>query len=52
VNAVVETAGLGKRYRRRWALADCSLAIPAGLVVGLVAVLQNWRHPVSSHQSV
>lgn len=29
-------AGLGKRYRRRWALSDCTLAIPAGRVVGLV----------------
>ncbi|MFC1440524.1 ABC transporter ATP-binding protein [Streptacidiphilus sp. N1-10] len=28
--------GLGKRYRQRWALADCTLAIPAGKVVGLV----------------
>jgi ABC-2 type transport system ATP-binding protein len=28
--------GLGKRYRRRWALSDCSLEIPAGRVVGLV----------------
>jgi ABC-2 type transport system ATP-binding protein len=36
VTAVVEAAGLGKRYRRRWALADCDLAIPAGRVVGLV----------------
>src|SRR6478735_2019935 len=30
------TDGLGKRYRRRWALADCTLSIPAGHVVGLV----------------
>ena len=29
-------AGLGKRYRRRWALSDCTLTIPAGRVVGLV----------------
>jgi ABC-2 type transport system ATP-binding protein len=36
VTAVIETAGLGKRYRRLWALADCTLAIPAGHVVGLV----------------
>jgi ABC-2 type transport system ATP-binding protein len=28
--------GLGKRYRRRWALSDCTLQIPAGRVVGLV----------------
>ena len=36
MSAVVEASGLGKRYRRRWALADCTLAIPAGRVVGLV----------------
>jgi ABC-2 type transport system ATP-binding protein len=28
--------GLGKRYRRRWALSDCTLDIPAGHVTGLV----------------
>jgi ABC-2 type transport system ATP-binding protein len=27
---------LGKRYRRRWALTDCTLEIPAGHVTGLV----------------
>ncbi|QHA03039.1 ATP-binding cassette domain-containing protein [Streptomyces broussonetiae] len=32
----METAGLGKRYGRTWALRDCSLAVPAGHVVGLV----------------
>jgi ABC-2 type transport system ATP-binding protein len=36
VSAVIETAGLGKRYRRLWALADCTLSVPAGHVVGLV----------------
>jgi ABC-2 type transport system ATP-binding protein len=36
VNAVIETNGLGKRYGRKWALADCTLSIPAGHVVGLV----------------
>jgi ABC-2 type transport system ATP-binding protein len=36
VTAVVEASGLGKRYGRRWALRDCTLAIPAGRVVGLV----------------
>ncbi|MDX6391250.1 MAG: type transport system ATP-binding protein [Streptosporangiaceae bacterium] len=36
VSAVIETQGLGKRYRRLWALADCTLSIPAGRVVGLV----------------
>jgi ABC-2 type transport system ATP-binding protein len=32
----LETGGLGKKYRRRWALHDCTLAIPQGKVVGLV----------------
>jgi ABC-2 type transport system ATP-binding protein len=32
----METQGLGKRYRRLWALSDCTLSIPAGHVVGLV----------------
>ncbi len=36
MTAVLETQGLGKRYRRLWALADCTLSIPAGHVVGLV----------------
>lgn len=34
--AALETDGLGKRYRRNWALEDCSLCIPRGHVVGLV----------------
>ena len=36
MTAVIETEGLGKRYRRLWALTDCTLSIPAGHVVGLV----------------
>jgi ABC-2 type transport system ATP-binding protein len=36
VNAVIEARGLGKRYGRRWALADCTLEMPPGQVVGLV----------------
>jgi ABC-2 type transport system ATP-binding protein len=36
VSAVIEAHGLGKRYRRQWALADCTLSIPTGHVVGLV----------------
>ena len=36
MSVVLETDRLGKRYRRRWALTDCTLAIPAGRVVGLV----------------
>ena len=33
---VLETSGLGKRYRSRWALRDCTLSVPAGHVTGLV----------------
>ena len=36
MSAVIEASGLGKRYRRQWALTDCTLSIPAGHVVGLV----------------
>ena len=36
MSAVLETHGLGKRYRRLWALTDCTLTVPAGHVVGLV----------------
>ena len=36
MTAVLETQGLGKRYRRLWALSDCTLSIPAGHIVGLV----------------
>lgn len=28
--------GVGKRYRRNWALKDCSLTVPAGRVIALV----------------
>jgi ABC-2 type transport system ATP-binding protein len=33
---VIESHGLGKRYRRAWALRECTLAVPAGQVVALV----------------
>jgi ABC-2 type transport system ATP-binding protein len=36
MTAIVETCDLGKRYGRRRALQDCTLAIPGGRVVGLV----------------
>jgi ABC-2 type transport system ATP-binding protein len=36
VTAVLDASGLGKRYRRRWALSDCTLSIPPGRVAGLV----------------
>jgi ABC-2 type transport system ATP-binding protein len=35
VSAIV-AEGLGKRYGRRWALRECTLEVPEGLVVGLV----------------
>jgi ABC-2 type transport system ATP-binding protein len=34
--SIVRAQGLGKRFRGRWALADCTLDIPAGRVTGLV----------------
>jgi ABC-2 type transport system ATP-binding protein len=36
VTTVLEATGLGKRYGHDWALRECTLAIPAGKVVGLV----------------
>jgi len=33
---IIETEGLGKRYGRTTALADCTLRVPAGRIVGLV----------------
>jgi ABC-2 type transport system ATP-binding protein len=36
MTAVIQAQGLGKRYGQRWALTNCTLAIPAGRVVGLV----------------
>jgi ABC-2 type transport system ATP-binding protein len=36
VTAAIETAGLTKRYGRRAALSECTLAIPTGRIVGLV----------------
>ncbi|HEV2254828.1 MAG TPA: hypothetical protein VGS06_16695 [Streptosporangiaceae bacterium] len=42
MTAVIETEELGKQYRGRWALAGCTLSIPAGHVVGL-ACYCFWR---------
>src|ERR1700722_12888928 len=36
MTTAIEASGLGKRYGRRWALADCTLTVPAGRVTGLV----------------
>jgi len=35
-SAVLRAEGLGRKYRRLWALSDCTLDVPAGKVVGLV----------------
>ncbi|WP_460073483.1 ABC transporter ATP-binding protein [Streptomyces sp. YKOK-I1] len=35
-DTVLRARGLGRRYRRRWALRDCDLEVPVGRVVGLV----------------
>jgi ABC-2 type transport system ATP-binding protein len=34
--AALRVAGLGKRYRAKWALKDCTFSVPAGRVCGLV----------------
>lgn len=36
MTAVLEATDLGKRYRHKWALSDCTLSVPQGHVVGLV----------------
>ncbi len=36
MSAALVATGLGKRYRRRWALRECSLEIPEGRVAALV----------------
>jgi ABC-2 type transport system ATP-binding protein len=33
---VIESSGLGKRYRSTWGLRDCTLAVPAGHIAALV----------------
>ncbi len=36
MTAAIDARGLGKQYGRRWALAGCTLQVPAGRVTGLV----------------
>ncbi len=36
MSAILEAEGLGKRYRNRWALRDCTVEVPRRRVVGLV----------------
>ena len=38
MTAIIEADRLGKRYRRQWALTDCTLSVPAERVVGLVGL--------------
>ena len=33
---IIETSGLGKRYKQLWALQDCSLHVPPGRVTALL----------------
>ncbi|MFI0717193.1 ATP-binding cassette domain-containing protein [Streptomyces inhibens] len=35
-HTAIEAIGLGKRYRRRWALRDCTFRLPAGRICALV----------------
>jgi ABC-2 type transport system ATP-binding protein len=34
--AALEAVGLGRRYRTKWGLRDCSLTVPEGSITGLV----------------
>jgi ABC-type multidrug transport system ATPase subunit len=43
MTAAIQASGLGKAYRRTWALRDCTLAIPEGHVVGLVGLDPRQR---------
>jgi len=36
VSVALEASGLGKRYRRTWALRDCNLSVPRGRIAALV----------------
>jgi ABC-2 type transport system ATP-binding protein len=36
VTAVIRARALGKKYRQRWALSECTLDVPPGHVTGLV----------------
>lgn len=35
-DSAITAAGVGKKYRKRWALRDCSFRLPAGRICGLV----------------
>jgi ABC-2 type transport system ATP-binding protein len=36
MSVALNVTGLGKQYRNRWALRDCSLRVPSGRITGLV----------------
>jgi ABC-2 type transport system ATP-binding protein len=36
MTAALETVGLGRRYRTKWGLRDCTLSVPEGSITGLV----------------
>ena len=36
MTAALQASGLGKRYRRTWALTDCNLTVPQGRIAALV----------------
>jgi hypothetical protein len=40
---VIETSGLGKRYGKSWALLDCTLNVPAGILAVLSATVFDTR---------
>jgi ABC-2 type transport system ATP-binding protein len=36
MSSIIEATGLGKRYGLKWALQDCTIALPSGRIIGLV----------------
>ena len=47
MNAALEAGGLGKRYRRTWALRDCNLTIPRGRIAALVGPYYERQPPIT-----
>jgi ABC-2 type transport system ATP-binding protein len=63
MSAAITTHGLGKRYRSKWALRDCSFEVPEGRVCGLVGangagkttllrLLTGLAHPTTGQAEV
>ena len=49
MTAVLDARGLGKKYRSRWALRDCTLQVPAakaGLIGSFVLLLGIVMRPL------